>query len=322
MEAFEEVPGLAVILTILHQLREVESTLGPSLVLMDVNVPSLSMVTRKVFLGTQDTFLLFFFLEDSLSVTKKGIIRRGAIEFLATSLNGDEALFAMAVLDTHGDLPEGDEIGVEAVLNAGFLAAQNLGTMLLKQLTEFLMEFGSLLKVGVKGRLNALHILNIDLVEETVNVFVVARDVVHLGPYHLWVKIFNFKLAIVFSKAMRVEVEGLIANHGVQALDCILLVALRVNLNVAHNLRPRVNHRGDYLAEVKNDLGCSVAEGLCKLLHELNSLLFGLREIFVAELLEVFNQILNFIAIYLEIKREFILILLSNPVTADNLLDG
>jgi hypothetical protein len=282
--ALEEIPSLLVVLTVLHELGQIESALLVTFVLLWLNNRFLAIYVKRSFPGSQEAF--FFVSKYVLSVTENG---RGAIEALTASINSNEAVLATTVRDTHGDFPVGNKFGVKAVLNARFFASQNLGGVFLEQICKFLVKARGFLKIGVEARSNTFHILNVNLVEETVDALIVASDVVHLRSDQIRVDILNLKLAVVLSKTMRVEVEGLTSSHWVQAFNSFILIAFRINLNVTHDLSPGLNNGRDDPTKIEDHLGRSVAESFIKFPHELFPLLFSLREILVTEFLEVLN---------------------------------
>ena len=92
-------------------------------------------------------------MRDILTKAKEFLIlniflnERSAIDFVenrtsfsADSIYRNDALFAHAVLDAHGDLPERDKAGVKTVIDACLIAPKDFSAMLLKKLSELLMK--------------------------------------------------------------------------------------------------------------------------------------------------------------------------------------
>lgn len=145
-----------------------------------------------------EEFLLLFFslLFNAFSVFLFEVSAHEANStVLIFTLNSDKAILAFAVLHARGDLPERDERGVKAIVEAILVAAENLGGMLSKELSEFLVEASSLGEVVVEGRLHELHVLSSLVLEVFVNNIHVFGDVIHTGADQFRVELFDVELA-------------------------------------------------------------------------------------------------------------------------------
>ncbi len=130
-----------VVVTILHELRQVE--------LSALSLPLwVAGAYRRRFLleGQRQLFskdALFFLFDIRRGGFSESALTENRIFFEGAStgpLDLDESVLARAVIDAHGDLPEGDEGRVEAVLDAGLVTAQDLRTMFLQEVCKLLVQ--------------------------------------------------------------------------------------------------------------------------------------------------------------------------------------
>lgn len=199
--------------------------------------------------------------------------------------------------DAHGNLPEGHKLRVEAVLQALLLATEDLGGVLLQQVGKLIVESLGLLQVLVEGGLDDLHVLLVEILEETVHVLEVASDVIHPELDLLGIELLDVEFTATAGKTAGLEVKGLTAGHRAQALHRAVLVTLLVYLDVLHDVGPCLDDRREDCTEVKNHLGSSVLEGDAQLVHELDALFLGGSQVSVTEVLEVVNELLDFFVV-------------------------
>ena len=121
-------PGILIIVAVLHELRKIEVAPSPSFV-------TLAFV-RDILPSAKEFLILNIFLNERSAID----FVENRTSFSADSIYRNDALFAPAVLDAHGDLPERDEAGVKTVIDTCLITPKDFSAVLLKKLSELLME--------------------------------------------------------------------------------------------------------------------------------------------------------------------------------------
>ena len=115
-------------------------------------------------------------------------------------------------------------------------------------------------------------------------------------------------MALACTEASVIEIEAITSSFRVKALNGTILVALRIHLNMSHDLGPGLDDRRNSLPEVQDHLGSSVAEGIRELPHELIPLAGRLFKVFLSKLLKVLNDVLHLLIVDLDVVCELVIL--------------